>query len=137
MKKILLFLGLAALIGGFIGYRMWNKPHQNMAAAKTDVTIDAVALFGEFEANEAAANGKYLDKIIALSGIVKNVATEGSTVVYLEAGSVDNEVSAELDGEAKPASRTDFKPGEKASFKCTCVGKNMFTLELKRCVEIR
>ncbi len=144
MKKILLFLLVAGAIGGIIGYRMWNKPHQDMASAKAEIAVDAAALFAEFDQNEDAANAKYLskgangeDRVIALTGTVKNVETAGSTVVYLEAGSEENEISAELNAEAKPAPRTDFKPGEKVNLKCTCSGKNMFTLEMKNCIEIK
>lgn len=143
MKKIFLFLLVAGAIGAAIGYRMWNKPHQDMNAAKAEIAIDAAALFAEFDANEDAANAKYLskgaggaDKVIALTGTVKNVATEGSTVVYIEAGG-ENEISAELNASVNPAPRTDFKTGEKVNLKCTCTGKNMFTLEMKNCVEIK
>ena len=141
MKKILLFLLIAGGVGGFIGYRMWNKPHQDIASAKAEIAIDATALFNEFDQNEAAANAKYLtkgangeDKVIALTGTVKNMETAESTVVYLEAGSPENEISAELNHDAQ---HKDFKLGEKVSLKCTCAGKNMFTLELKNCVEIK
>ena len=144
MKKVLLFLLVAGIVGGLIGYKMWNKPHQDMASAKAEIAIAAGALFGEFDQNEEAANAKYLskgangeDKVIALTGTVKNVETAGSTVVYLEAGGTENEISAELNADAKPAPRTDFKAGEQVTFKCTCTGKNMFTLEMKNCVEVK
>ncbi len=133
MKKILLALLVLGAIGGFVGYKMWNKPHTDMAKAATDVTTDAIAIFQEFEANEDAANAKYLDKIIAISGTVKEAKTEGSTVVYLNAGSDEAEISAELEA----SERKDWAAGSPAKLKCTCTGKNMFTLELKRCVELK
>ena len=88
MKRILLSLLALLLIGAGVGYYMWNKPHQNMATAKTDVTIDAAALFAEYNADENACNAKYLDKVIAVSGKVKEVTKdEGSVKVSLDTGS--------------------------------------------------
>jgi tRNA_anti-like len=130
MKKILIFCAIAAAIAGFVGYKMWNKPQQDIAKAKTDVSIDAAALFVEFDANEDAANAKYLDKIVAVTGIIKNIETAESTVIYLEAGAADNEISAEM----QPDVKTVLKTGDKVSLKGTLAGKNMFTLEIKRCI---
>ncbi len=139
MKKVLIFLLVAGLVGGYTGYRMWNKPHQDIAAAKAEMAVEATALFAEFEKDEAAANAKYLtkgangeDRVIALTGTVKSVEAAATTVVYLDAGG-DNEVSAEMGS----GTTCTLKAGDKASLKGTCTGKNLFTLEMKNCVEVK
>ena len=34
MKKVILAVLALALVGAGVGYYLWNKPHQDMAAAK-------------------------------------------------------------------------------------------------------
>jgi tRNA_anti-like len=135
MKRILLALVALACIGGGVAYYLWNKPHQNMNTAKTDVTIDAMALFTEYNADEAACNAKYLDKVIAVSGKVKEVANdEGTVKVSLDTNS-DFGVRCELSTTTTHA-RTTFTPGEQVTFKGTCSGLN-FDVQLNNCVEVR
>lgn len=75
-KKILYFMLAAALIGGAVGYALWNKPHQDIGAAKADIAIDAIALYNEYNTDENAANAKYLDKVVAITGKVKEAAKD-------------------------------------------------------------
>lgn len=132
MKKLLIAALLLAVVGGGVGYYMWNKPHQDIASATSDVTISANELLTAFQTGEEAANAKYLDKIVEVSGEVREVGqTEGKTVVRLNAGDSMDGVTCELDSNPK---RTDFKPGDQVTFKCTCSGFLMDVV-LVRCVE--
>lgn len=134
MKRILIALLALALIGGGVVYYMWNKPHQNMVTAKTDVTIEAEALFNAYNADEDACNAKYLDKVIAVSGTVKTVTNdEGTIKVGLDTGG-DFGVRCEL-STTSPHKRTDFTPGERVTFKGTCSGFN-FDVQLSNCVAL-
>lgn len=136
MKRIIYFLLALACFGGAIGYYLWNKPHQDMQAAKTDLAIDATALFNEFNTDEAAANAKYLDKTIAVSGKVKETTQtdDGAVKVSLDTGS-DFGVLCELDPLSKHP-RSDFATGEAVTFKGNCTGLN-FDVQLTRCVEVK
>lgn len=136
MKRLLYFLAAIALIGGAVGYYLWNKPHTNMQSAKTDLVIEAAALFNEFSADENAANGKYLDKTIAVSGKVKEStkSDDGTIKVSLQTGS-DFGVLCELDPLSKHP-RTEFAEGEILTFKGICTGIN-FDVQLTRCVEVK
>jgi hypothetical protein len=121
MKRILLLLLVLVGMGAAVAYYQWNKPHQNMTTAKTDVAIAAPALFEEY-------NGD-------VTGKVKEVTNdEGSVKVSLEAGG-DFGVRCELSS-ADPNVRTQFSPGESVTFKGTCSGLN-FDVQLSNCVEIR
>lgn len=136
MKRLLYFLAAIALIAAAVGYYLWNKPHTNMQTAKTDLVIEATALYNEFGADENAANAKYLDKTIAVSGKVKesSKADDGTVKVSLQAGS-DFGVLCELDPLSKHP-RTDFTEGETVTFKGICTGLN-FDVQLTRCVEVK
>lgn len=136
MKRIVYILLAIACAGGAIGYYLWNKPQKDMQAAKADMAIDAAALFNEFNTDETAANAKYLDKTVAVSGKVKEVTkTEDGTVkVSLDTGS-EFGVFCELDPLSQHA-RTDFPVGETVTFKGICTGLN-FDVQLTRCVEVK
>ena len=136
MKRIIYFLLALACFGGAVGYYLWNKPHENMQAAKADMAMDAAALFNEYNADEAAANAKYLDKTIAVSGKVKEAtkADDGTVKVNLDTGS-DFGVLCELDPLSQHP-RTDFTVGETVTFKGNCTGLN-FDVQLTRCVEVK
>jgi len=135
MKKILLVLLALALVGGSVGYYLWNKPHENIRSAKTDMAIDAAQLFQEYNVDETASNAKYLEKTIAVSGKVKEVTKEeGSVKVALETGN-EFGVLCVLD-EFSSHPRTDFPVGETVTFKGKCSGLN-FDVQIDRCVEVK
>jgi hypothetical protein len=134
MKRILYFLLAAGLLGGAVGYYFYNKPHQDMAAASTDLTVDATTLFAEYNADENASNAKYFDKVIAVKGSVKVSAKDGdgAVKVTLDTGG-EFGVVCELSPFAKHA-RTEFAAGEAVTFKGKCTGFN-FDVVLTECVE--
>ena len=134
MKRLLGIGLLLALLGLGVGYFMYNKPHQNMDKAKVDVALEASELFTAFETNEAEANEKYLDKIIKVSGTVKEVSTDdkGNISVTLESGSEMFGVICQMDDLTEHA-KTNFEPGEQVTFKGVCTGMLMDVV-LVRCV---
>lgn len=107
-----------------------------MQTAKADMAIDAAALFNEYSADETAANAKYLDKTIAVSGKVKETtkSDDGTVKVSLDTGS-DFGVLCELDPLSQHP-RTEFATGETVTFKGNCTGLN-FDVQLTRCVEVK
>lgn len=135
MKKILLALLAIGLIGAAIGYYQWNKPKEDMTASKAEASITAAALLTEYNADENAANAKYLGKTIAVSGEVKETTTEdGTTKVMLNTGQ-DFGVYCTLDSLAKHP-RTNFPVGENITLKGKCDGLNL-DVQLSRCVEVK
>jgi hypothetical protein len=136
MKRILLILLALGLVGAAIGYKMWNKPHENMTTAKADASIEAAALFKAFNTDEASANAQYLGKTIAVTGKVKEVSkAEGTPVkITLETGDSFG-VVCELDALSQHP-RSDFAAGETVTFKGKCDGFN-FDVQLSRCVEAK
>jgi len=136
-KKILYAILAVALIGAVAGYMLWNKPHQDIGAAKADIAIDAIALYNEYNTDENAANAKYLDKVVAITGKVKEAAkdSDGAVKVSLEAGSDMGVVACELSPFANH-SRTDFQAGEQVTFKGKCTGLNLDVIFVE-CVEAK
>jgi hypothetical protein len=64
-----------------IGYKIYNKPHVNVADKSADIAQTANILFTDFSTDETKANTTYLDKIIAVKGVVANIAEEGEKMV--------------------------------------------------------
>ena len=134
MKKYIKYFLFAALVFAVIGYKIYNKPHKDIEAASSDVLIEAKALFLAFEHDEQKANEKYLDKIIEVSGTVKEVQNEGDDIsVVLETEDMMFGVICQLDQLSKHK-RTKFEVGETIKLKGICTGKLMDVV-MVRCVE--
>jgi hypothetical protein len=81
-KKALLIGGLvaAALLWGVYTF-VFNAQHRNIAKEDATVTLSADALFTAFITDEATATKRYLDKVIALSGVVSTIENENDAVL--------------------------------------------------------
>ena len=72
--KIILGIILGAITGaGIYAYTEFNRKVKDLSKVKAGVYLDAGELVRAFENDEAAGNNKYLDKIIAVKGMVKTV----------------------------------------------------------------
>lgn len=136
MKKILPIIGILALIGGIAGFMMYNKPHDDIRSAKADFEKTATELFTDFETDETAANAKFLDKIITVSGTIAEVSKdeEGKVSITLDGGGLMGGIICKLD-DFSEHKRTDFTAGETVTLKGICTGMLMDVV-LVRCVEL-
>ncbi|OQP47008.1 hypothetical protein A4H97_05685 [Niastella yeongjuensis] len=69
-----------ALAAGY-GWYQYNRTVQGLANVSADFTVNATDLIKEFVSSEDATNKKYLNKILSVKGIVKNVEAAQNTVV--------------------------------------------------------
>jgi len=133
MKKVFfLVVAIAALAGAAAGYYLWNKPHQNISKAEAAYSVEANALFVEFESDETAANAKYLSKIIEVKGEVSQVLDGENTTVVLATENGIFGVKCELDPHSKVAFPT-YKSGDQVTLKGECSGF-LGDVVLVRCV---
>ena len=87
MKKIILALLVVGVIGGGVGYYLYNKPVDKMKSMSVDATVTAEQLFTEFEEDETKANEKYLDKVIVVKGkVTKTSKDESKSTILLDTG---------------------------------------------------
>lgn len=136
MRNVLIGILLAMLAGGFVGYKMWNKPHREVAGASADVIIEAMELYRQYTDDEAGANALYLDKIVQVCGTVVQVSTENEVItIQLDSGDLMGGVLCELDNLAAH-DRTEFPAGERACFKGICTGY-LSDVVLNRCSEVK
>jgi hypothetical protein len=126
MKKSLKIAAVIAVVaicsGAYVAYRMWNKPHAD-AAEMEGIKVSAAELVGAYEADEAAANTKYLSKVVEVNGTVSEVNIQDSltfvNLTYPEAmmGGVQVTVDQRSVEDAKK-----LKEGDQATFKGFCNG---------------
>lgn len=106
MKKrtfIILFILAIIAIGGFIGYKMWNKPFADPVKGEA-IKVTAIQLFNDFSTNEAAAQKKYVpqklgETVIEVSGDIKEAGRNdgGETFYYLNVNVENSGVKCIMD----------------------------------------
>ena len=135
MKKILI-LAVVVLIGAIVAYKMYNKPHTDMAKAKSVAALSAEELFQTYSEDESAANEQYLGRIIEVSGEIKSVAYADERVasIALETEDLLTGINCFLD-EINYNHRQDYEAGQMVTMKCVCTGILM-DIELNRCIEL-
>jgi len=81
MKKrqtILSLVILCLLVALAWGAYLYNKPHADAGSKSTDETIKADSLYANYAANEAAADKRFMNKILEVKGAVQDVTMSNS-----------------------------------------------------------
>jgi hypothetical protein len=89
-KTILLVSGAVLtliLCGVGLAVYLFNKPHLNAGNLAPAFRVDATTLFREFSRDEAAADRKFVDKIIEIKGVILSREESDRTIsVLLDTG---------------------------------------------------
>lgn len=120
-------------LGAGYGIREYTRGNTDLEGAAPDVRITAADLMSAYSSDEIAANARYLNKIIRVSGIIKDIKQDslGSYSIELDAGSELAIVSCLLDKRHnEDASR--MKKGEQAAITGLCTGM-LLDVVLVRC----
>lgn len=136
MKNALIVVALLALIGVGVGLYLYNKPHKDIAHATPDFELASAQLFADFETDEAAAQARYLDKVVEVNGTVREVsaAEEGGLNVILNTESDFAGVICQFNAEQAEAA-AGLQTGQEVTIKGVCTGMLMDVV-LIRCVLI-
>lgn len=115
---ILSVLLLGIVTAGFVGYRMYTKPHRDVQHIKA-IKVAAMKLVSDYEANEAQANAEYLDKVLEISGQIIDVSKNqnGETVISLD-GTGMGTVRCTLEGNVQH----EIKPKAQVVIRGICTG---------------
>ena len=81
IRNILILLGIVFLIGGGIGFYMFNMPHRDVQATKSDFILNSSDIVNEYLNEPEKANQKYLDeegesKILEITGKITLITTD-------------------------------------------------------------
>lgn len=72
-KISLIAVFVIALAGILFGLYLYNLGSKDLQKVKPDFIMTAIDLQKAFEGNEAAANSKYVNKVIEVTGIIESI----------------------------------------------------------------
>lgn len=109
---------LLILIGVAAAFYLWNKPHQNVANAAA-VKTNAVSLYKVFKSDSIAANKKFTQQVIEVSGTVNRVSKnqQNQTVVLISTNTNGAYINCTLEQDSK-----NIQPGQLINIKGICNG---------------
>lgn len=123
LKIALIVIGVGILIGGSVGYYMFNKPARDVQNTKTDFSYNASEIVNEYLTDAQKANDKYLDeagnsKVLEISGVVANISEDfnNQKVILLKAETDKAGVSCTFTQETN-SSIQSVKIGDKITIK--------------------
>lgn len=128
-KKIaLLIIITAALVGGYLGYKRYTAGPEEISSAKA-LDVSAPKLLQDYTNAETEANKKYIGKIVAVTGEVKEVSKnqEGQTVITLKTEDPMNSINCTMEEQI-----TMPQPGTTITLKGLCTGY-MMDVYITRC----
>jgi len=123
IKIALIVIGFGILIGGSVGYYMFNKPARNVQNTKTDFSYNASKIVNEYLTDTQKANDKYLDeagnsKVLEISGVVSKISKDfnGQKVILLKSATDKAGVSCTFTPETN-ANTQNVKIGDQITIK--------------------
>ncbi len=120
MKKFILPVLLAVLLISMYAYWQYNRTTESVENQSVDVSITALDLLKAYQTDETAANVKYLDKVIVVSGKVGVITTANKiTSVSFDSGDPMSSIICELDPNAKASG---VRMGADITIKGKCTG---------------
>ena len=130
-NKILISVFVIILIAFYLGYKMYNKPHINVSNTKSEITLSANTILKDFTTDEAAANAKYLDKIITITGEVLKINTEKNKgTITLKTNDNFGSILCHLSKKAT-LNLNKIKKGQNVTIKGICTGYLMDVIIIK------
>jgi hypothetical protein len=120
LKKILIVALIIVVMAGVALFFVYNKEHRTADVA--DASLDASSLVNAFSENEEEANGQFLDKVIEVTGKVKEVIEQGDSYIVLLGDETSmNSVSCTLDPAADSVAY-GLQAGDKIVVRGICTG---------------
>ncbi|PQJ13074.1 hypothetical protein CJD36_004840 [Flavipsychrobacter stenotrophus] len=128
--RVLIAIVVVGAIGAGVGYKMWTKPHPK-AEDQKGIAITTVALAKEYGADEKAADAKYLNKVIEVSGTVGETEKnqDGGLMVILQ--TEDPTAGVQCTMREKTAT---VNKGQNLTIKGFCSGNGITGVSLTDCV---
>lgn len=118
-RKWIILTGILLLIlSSAVAYQMYQKPRVGVDDKKPDYTLSAVALYHDFYTNENAANEKYNNKVLEVSGEIAEMKQEENKTTILLKGTEAGGINCSLKNKVeKPISI-----GSNVKIKGRCTG---------------
>lgn len=140
VKKILIAVGLVAVIGIAVVVYLFTMSFEDTASTKSDYTIPAGQLINEFSTNVASANTKYTEKIVTVTGRVSEVESADTTVNIKMVDTATGSYAIFAFQSNGMAKAKQLKEGDSIAVKGSCSGGSysnileLYHVDFKRCV---
>ena len=117
-KKIVTLLIILAAAGAATGYYLWNKPHLNVAGTE-GIKTDATALYTAFISDSAAAQKKYVQQVVELSGNISSISAnqQNKMIVLIKTTTAGAYINCTLEEQVN-----NLKEGNLITIKGICSG---------------
>ena len=134
-KRTILWVGLLlfVLAAAGWGWYLFDKPHRSAAAFSADVTIDADSLYHQYQADEHAADVKYVGKVLSVAGKLTEIQHSGNSEIWILStqpggGGINCQLFAGTKVDHEP------RPGDPVTIKGRCTGFLITDVNLADCV---
>lgn len=135
-RTLLILVLLVVIAAGSAAVYLWNKPKRTAASEEAVTHLTASELFNRYTQDLSAANSAYLDKVIAVSGVVAEQNESGQGVITLTLHT-DDPMGA-VTCTFTPGQRPTVPPGGTIHLKGICTGIQgdlLPTVVLSQCSE--
>lgn len=124
-KKVLIGIAIIVLTAVIYGYQEYTRTNEDLNYVKANFKIQAVDLIKEFEESEKNANEKFLDKIIAVSGTIRDMIKDDKGYYSVVLGAENSMSSVRCSMNAVPDDDTAvLRKGNIIVIKGSCTGFN-------------
>lgn len=122
---MLIGIGIIVLTAVVYGYQEYTRTNEDLNYVKANFKIQAVDLIKEFEESEKNANEKFLDKIIAVSGTIRDMIKDDKGYYSVVLGAENSMSSVRCSMNAVPDDDTAvLRKGNIIVIKGSCTGFN-------------
>ena len=96
---VVILILLSIGFGAWKGLEEYNRTNEDLSTVKADINIPAVDLIREYEANDLAADQKYLGRIVETRGNIKKIEKDekGYYTVIMGDTSIHSSVRCSMD----------------------------------------
>lgn len=122
LRKLLIGFVVLAAIGAGIYWYVATDKFADTKERKASFTVSAIDFIREFEKSDSAANKKYTDKIITVSGTVSEIEPADTTVNIKFVDTTSGSYAIFAFQEQHIAEAKTLKVGDSISIKGSCSG---------------
>ena len=126
VKKVVFAGVILVIIGAGVIWYIFSEKHEDTASVKADYITEAIPFIKEFEKDIKAANGKYADKIIEVTGMVTESEAADTTINIKMADTATGSYLIFAFQQQDLQQAKTLKPGDKATIKGSC-GDGIFS----------
>jgi len=99
-------------------------PSSSTRSKSAEYNLSPYELLQDYKGNEAAADKKYLDKVISVTGVITSISSEDIRL--------NEDVVCNFEGKEKDK-LANVHNGDRITIKGECAGKFLWTVHLKYC----